>query len=83
MQFAGVLHKTFHTEEEMIIYSAQMSGFCREQEEKKESISGLSPGGAHTPKGRKPKACSWLSHFVPSPVAGIRALRGFNLCCLL
>ena len=35
MRFAGVLHKTFHTEEEMIIYSAQMSGFCREQEGKK------------------------------------------------
>lgn len=39
MQFAGVLHKTFHTEEEMIIYSAQMSGFCREQDVKKVMIS--------------------------------------------
>ena len=67
MQFAGVLSKRFRTEEEMIIYSAQMSGFCREQEGKIESSSGLSPRGAHTPLG----------------VAGIRALRGFNLCCLL
>ena len=67
MQFAGVLQKRFRTEEEMIIYSAQMSGFCREQEGKIESISGLSPRGAHTPLG----------------VAGIRALCGFNLCCLL
>ena len=55
MQFAGVLQKRFRTEEEMIIYSAQMSGFCREQEGKNREYFGVKPQrGAH-PEGSQAK----------------------------